>query len=730
MFVSPFFLIAAAAGAVVPLILHLMQNRKRDKMPFPTLRFLKAAEKQSSRRIRMENLLLWLIRTLIMILIGLAFAMPILRSQGMGWLGDAPRDIAIVIDGSYSMGYNTGRQTVWKKATDTARSIVEGLGDNDRFCIYVAREQPEALIAEPIGDKEQGISRLKGLEEGTGSSQLAPAVNEAIKALKKEERQHEREVYLLTDNQALPWQSFGAAKAADGETEEPASGDSLVGLSWDPAVIDERTTMFAVLLGVPSPENVGPEVIDLQPSLVRKNSAAKVVARLFRSGRTPETTATLFVNDEAAGRLPVRLDSSEASDLNFALPPLPQGVHVARVETPDDNLPIDNAFHFVIRVEDRLPSLCVGTEDDTLFVRTALETGFGAPPDIVSPEQVTSKRLDDYACIFLCNALPVSGQALTALEQFARSGGLLVIFPGTRANLEAYQPWTCLPAVPTSIEETARAQRNRTLAWDEPAHPLILPLRRGVSVPVLTVRRHLAWTDLPEETGRLIAMGAEQPFLLERPFGDGRVLMFAVAADRTWSEFPLSPFYLPMSLQCVDYSSGFGARSPFLWSTDSLSLNDLLPEADRGATLRGPDRKAVPIRSTVVEGRTLLVAEDLQVPGIYNLSTPDQPVAKPALAINLPRRESDLTPIPSDDIAGRLGVEQVYLATDLETLMAQIEEHRVGRTYGELLLWLALVLIVIEFFYANALYRSGPKLSDQLGLDPAGQVKGHATAAG
>ena len=132
MFVSPFFLIAAAAGAVVPLILHLMQNRKRDKMPFPTLRFLKAAEKQSSRRIRMENLLLWLIRTLIMIFIGMAFAMPILRSQGAGWLGDAPRDIAIVIDGSYSMGYNTGRQTVWKKATDTARAVVEGLGDVGR----------------------------------------------------------------------------------------------------------------------------------------------------------------------------------------------------------------------------------------------------------------------------------------------------------------------------------------------------------------------------------------------------------------------------------------------------------------------------------------------------------------------------------------------------------------------------------------------------------------------
>ena len=52
-------------------------------------------------------------------------------------------------------------------------------------------------------------------------------------------------------------------------------------------------------------------------------------------------------------------------------------MHVARIETPDDNLPIDNAFHFLIRVQDQMPSLVVGSEGDTLFVRTALRTGFG-----------------------------------------------------------------------------------------------------------------------------------------------------------------------------------------------------------------------------------------------------------------------------------------------------------------------------------------------------------------
>ena len=63
MFLSPFFLIAAGIGASVPLLLHLMQNRKKIQLPFPTLRFLKLAEKHSSRKVRLENFLLWFLRS-------------------------------------------------------------------------------------------------------------------------------------------------------------------------------------------------------------------------------------------------------------------------------------------------------------------------------------------------------------------------------------------------------------------------------------------------------------------------------------------------------------------------------------------------------------------------------------------------------------------------------------------------------------------------------------------
>ena len=506
----------------------------------------------------------------------------------------------------------------------------------------------------------------------------------------------------------MPWQSLASEKVE----------------------IDKKTAVFVSLLGVPAPENAGVASVELQPPVARKGAEVKVIAKLLRSGTAADTVATLFLDEKEAGRRSIKAGDPEAAAPSFSLPPLEVGIHTARVQTPDDSLVIDDAFHFLIRVQDEMPSLAVGSESDTLFLRTALRTGFGRPTAVVAmkPEQLTDKPLSPYACIFLCNALPLSGQAIAALEAYVKTGGVLVIFPGIGAKPDAYATWNCLPGIPSAIEELPLSQRNRTLTWDQPQHLLVRTLREGVAVPALAIRRRLAWAKTHESAQRIVSMGANQPFLLERAFGDGRVLMFAVSADRTWSDFPLSPFFLPLLLQCADYGAGVGAKSPFVWSNDSISLSDRFPDLKGAPTLAGPDGKPVSVRSSTVQGRTVLNAEGVTVPGIYMLSTAEQPEAKPALAVNLPREESELAPIDEKEIPKRLGVDRANIALDLPTLRRLIEEHRIGRTYGEHLLWLAFLLTVIEFTYANVLMRGTKGGAEKLTVDAAGHVETHTHA--
>ncbi len=707
MFLAPFFLIAAGLGASVPLMLHLMQNQRKEQLPFPTLRFLKLAEKHSSRRIRLENFMLWFLRTLIMALLGMAFAMPMIRRSGLAWLGDSPRDVAIVLDVSSSMNYHTERGSVWDKSLEAASAIIEGLSDRDRFCIYLARDQPEALIAEPIVSKPDGLSRLRALQPGMGSSRIAPAVAMAMKALLKADAHREREIHIVTDNQALPWKSFAEEKID----------------------LDAKTAIFVSLLGVPAPENSGVASVELQPPIVRKGADVKITAKLLRTGPAMDSVATLFIDENEAGRRSIKAGDAESASPSFTIPPLSVGMHTARVQTPDDNLPIDDSFYFLIKVQDQMPTLIVGQDDETLFLRTALRTGFGRTGAVtmLKPDQILAGPLSAYACIFLCNALPLSGQAIAAVEDYVKTGGELVIFPGMAAKVDAYQAWNCLPGVPKSIEELGLAQRNRTLTWDQPQHLLVRTLREGIGIPTLAIRRRITWEKLHDAAQRIVSMGANQPFLLDRPFGDGHVLMFAVAADRTWSDFPLSPFFLPLVLQCADYGAGVGAKAPYVWATDTLSISDRFPELKGSPVLMAPDARPVAIRSAVVQGKTVLNAENLEMPGIYTISSAEQPDTKPALAVNVQREESDLTPIAEKDVPKRMGSEHANVAVDLASLRRLIEEHRVGRTYGEHLLWLAFVLTAIEFVYANFLV-AGKGKPVTVTVDSAGHVQAHAAA--
>ena len=676
----------------------------------------------------MEHLLLWLLRTLLMLILALAFAVPMLRTTGFGaFLGRSQRDIALVIDTSYSMDYSTGRRTVWDQAVETAVEVIEGLTEQDRFCIYLADESATPLIEQLSGDREEAVGYLKALKPGYTSSQLLPAVMAANDALDQEQRRREREIHIITDGQALPWRRFGR-----GTDEGAAAGEAAAG-HWDPAAIAERTVCFVTRLGVPAPENVAPVHVRVAPDVLMADTPSKVQARLTHDGPPRDVTVTLYVDDEEIGRRSVMVGGADPGDLVFAVPELGIGLHAARLETPPDNLPGDNRFYFFIRAREKLPTLCVGSRADTLFLTAALTVGAsagGIGAERVAPGELGETDLDRFACVFLCNALPLAGQEILRLERYVRGGGLLVIGPGDRAALDDYAAWRSLPGMPSAVADVGVRDRKQVLRWEQPRHPLLRMLEVGGSEPVIPVRRHLVWNAFEKDAGVLVAAGAETPFVVSRPFGRGMVLMLAVPFDRTWSDFPLSPFYLPLVHQMVRLGAGVGGAAPFLWTAESLAIRDHLPQATVGSVIMDPQGREIPVRSAVVEGETVLHAEDVNVPGIYTLSTAEHPEPVPALAVNMPRSESDLAPIDSADIPDILGLPHLNVADSPETLRRQVEDHRMGHTFGEALLWLALVLAVVEFCYANYLLRSTPTLTESLRVESSGRVTGASPGGG
>src|SRR3970282_1105752 len=128
-FLTPLFLVGLA-GLAVPVVIHLIQRERRNVVRFPSLMFLQRIPYQSVRRRRIRN---WpLLRLAALALIVLAFARPFLRRAiPVATASGGARDVVILLDRSYSMGYGDR----WARAAAAARRAIDDLQPSDRASI-------------------------------------------------------------------------------------------------------------------------------------------------------------------------------------------------------------------------------------------------------------------------------------------------------------------------------------------------------------------------------------------------------------------------------------------------------------------------------------------------------------------------------------------------------------------------------------------------------------------
>lgn len=193
-FLAPAWLLLAALAGV-PLLLHLLRRRIGAKVDFPAVRYLERAQKEHSRRLKMRNLLLMVLRILIVILVAFAAARPLGRAPGRG---HPPTAIAIVLDNSLSTSAIVDGRTVLERLRDAARAVVARATEADRLWLVAADGRVISGTRATIRD---AIVRLEPLG---GRGDLPAAVARASAALAAS-GMSSRRLAIATDGQATAW---------------------------------------------------------------------------------------------------------------------------------------------------------------------------------------------------------------------------------------------------------------------------------------------------------------------------------------------------------------------------------------------------------------------------------------------------------------------------------------------------------------------------------------------
>jgi len=721
-FLNPLVLFGLAAAAI-PLLLHLLNLRKLRTIQFSSLQFLTDLQRTAIRKLKIRQILLLILRTLIITSLVLAFSRPLLRSPVAGPIAArAATTMVFLLDDSPSMGIRTERGVILSEVASAALRTVASAGPEDHLCLIplsAVRMDSSApvLVTLPSAVRE----RLEEAAATPVSGTIRAGLSVAREVLA---RSHDpnKEMYILTDAQA---------------TQFPASIDT----PDSGATFDGRMRCFLVSPAAPADDNLSAEAADVRTAIIVRNRPVTLQATVRNNGSRPveNTVASFYLDGVRVAQQSLRLPPRAAVTVTAAVIPKRAGPLGGCVALEDDPLEIDNTRYFVLQVPEKVRVLvCSPDIQDGRYVRAALTLGgdstvaglFSVRQE--GEESFPSLDLNAFDVLVMCGLRNIRAGDASRLAQFVRSGGGVLIFPAVETALTCYNeqlfPLLRMPgATFTRISSGMEANEQRpfvSFTTVDFAHPIFAgmfePARAGKRTDPSIQSPRIYATFAPAAGGgghTIIGLSSGAGFLREYGYGSGRILIFAVEPGTLWSDFAVSGIYAPLLHRTVLYVASPAEPPRSFTSGDRLeALRKASPSGgDGGFLFRNPtgiDERTVP---TVLPASALSLfrSSPTDTVGVYTLLRTGQsqgagqaPAALDAFPVNVSPEESDLRTIGDGELVAfftREGIDprRVTRMAPSEDLSRLIQESRFGIELWKFFLALSLLLALTEMIIAR-----------------------------
>lgn len=721
----------------VPVLLHLIMRQKPRPLSFPAFRFLRQRHLINRRKLRMQHLLLLLLRMGVIAALCLALARPRLAAERISTLlGDErPVTAVFLFDTSASMEYTAAGRDRLEEAKQRARELLDEMDGGSQVALLDSNDD--------IGEggiewtsPSQAQTRIENLRIRPVGAVLNGPIDRALRLLEKSGQSEEpppRFLYVFSDRTRACW---------DAQSGTPKPPDGIRVLFVD--------------VGVEKPSDLAIEKIEAMPPVVAPGGHVQIQVTVRAAGADFDTELLCsFENeaepDHASDRRAIRLAAGESRVLVFehdvpAAPKSAAGEMIRQVtvkhQTPDA-LPFNNTAYatFLVRERRRVLTLVGDKKPDK-----------GAPPwkawqtvlkvmDAFAEEHRTTdevrsiedKTMRDYAIVCVFQIAP-NVELWQKLERYVRQGGSLIIVPGGEEMLADRQRFNDDGArvglLPGSLEKIERNPPDRQLVrWSDfsATHPLpaffrktMLSANPDFGKPESWPGVNAFWIVAPAKENTVVlgtyADGARHPALLERSLGQGRVILFTTPMDgreldrnRYWHNYwgLDSSFGLVLVDQVYRYLAGESTSPELNYFCGQVPQLRLSASPPLPYTLDGPNLAVAEANIKGGISDNVLPLPQAVSAGNYVVRDANNRVVA-GCSLNVHPRESNLERVPADEIESILGKDtllQVGRSISLREALAGLRPPPV-----ELLPWLmmaVLIVLAVESLLANRFYPRG-----------------------
>jgi hypothetical protein len=663
-FLYPVFLFALLSLAI-PVIIHLFNFRRYQKVYFSNVQFLKEIQEQQASRRNLKERLILASRLLALLFLVLAFARPYIPGKNAANAG-RQQAISVFVDNSYSMQTLNKEGTLLDEAKRRAKEIASAYNINDRF----------QLLTQDFEGKHQRLLSRDQFNDAVDAVKISPQsrvlqqVIDRQQSLLSTQASSVKSAYLISDFQ----KNTTGGKAAK---------------------TDDGIHYNLVQLKASELPNVAVDSVWLLTAVHRPGESEKLVVRLhnYAGEKAEKIPLKLLINKEqkSLGSFTINPRSVQNDTLLFS--GLKSGWQMAEIQLQDNPVTFDNQFYFTFNVKQQMPVLLIDGETPNPFLKAVFDTDPFFAAKRVDDGNVDYAGLNTYPLVILSDVKTISTGLAQQLRMYVSKGGTLMVFPSADADLANYKSF--LQSMGTTYPEKLVTEANKVSAIN-----LQNPVFKNIfesypENPDLPVVKK--YYQLSSGSGRgesLMELPGKQAFWVGYNSGKGKVYVSAVALNDDFSNLQRHALLVPVMFRIALLSGHDQPLFYTLGEDESIEIPAVPSSEKQILKLVKGEQSVIPdVRQQ--GGSTLLyVSDQLQETGNYEVKKQDSILA--VLAFNDNRKESDMSYLTPN------GLKQIFpkAANILQPGQASIKGEVSDLNFG-LQLWKLCIILALIFLAAE-----------------------------
>ena len=684
----------AALGISIPIVLHILNKARPKKVNWAAMELLQKTTQQQSKKIKLEDWLLMVLRCLTFLLVALAM-MRLVFVNSSDLFSGASRELILVIDSSYSMNHGQ-YESRFDLAKKKAMKIVNSLPSGSKISLVTIGDEPEVLIRHKDPSEislERYFAALEAKPEGFGLEVSLSVLDELL----NESDSANREVIFLTDAQKRSW------------CENSESAIEKI------AELNQKASISLLPLGDESYENLALSDFHMTSGACRSGGFINLSAKIINHGESLATASIeLFHNSNIVDVTSVSsLQPKEERLLRFGVQLESSGPNKFQLSLESDNLEDDNSAYLAIDVPDKLKVLIVEGSPGAgryLELATQLErSGYaeGLICTVSLASLVSAEQIEKNDVIVLADVGDLDEENIKILDEKVRNGAGLLVYAGV--NMDAFSAEQIIGRLVTMDWEkrvSPEDGRDHQIRVSPQSDQLGLELRR-LEAEILDCKVNgFHQVQTAADSKILLELDNGNPLLFIQEVERGKLAIFTTGADREWSSLPLNPAG-PILFHLLLQELSTGDRQKLLRIGESARVEIRSNRLGAEPKLIGPSGEvSVPVRQEARESNKYieLLLSKTEIPGFHELQFGDNTDFE-VLAANLDAGESDLKPATIDEL------ESVFENTGVKILGSEsMVDNSENQTHlGSFLALAALFAFIGQAAFSTELTRRKQK---------------------